>query len=248
MQTGGAGQVYRMDNFSELPDLPLSYLCFRCGEETDLFFHHQPNDPRYCFEIFRRAIQQKDELAWDCLYHRYFKLVAGWAERHPLARQVDEDTELLVNEAFEKMWAVMTPEKMDHFHNLKSILRYLQMCVHSILTDRMRSMEKADRLEEVDNQEERVSAAEPAGPGVEEEVFRQSGASELWSLMKERLKTEKERRVIYGTFILAHKPAEFCYLYPGTFKDVREVYLVKDNLLERLRRDTALRSMFQELA
>jgi DNA-directed RNA polymerase specialized sigma24 family protein len=236
-----------MDFSSDLSDTSLSFLCFRCAEETDLFFHHKLSDPRFCFEIFRRAIGQKDNQAWECLYLRYGKLVAGWVERHPLSGVVEEDTELLVNQAFEKMWSVINPEKMANFHDLKSILRYLQMCVHSVLTDLARASEKSYRLDEFEEQGERLHPAEPA-PGVEEGVMEQSGAAALWTMMKERLKTEKERRIIYGTYILALKPAELCELYPGTFKDVQEVYVVKNNLIERLRRDADLKALFQEIA
>lgn len=234
-----------MDNPSELSSMSQSFLCFRCGEETELFFQRKPQDPRYCFELFRRAVVLKDELAWECIYHRFLRLVTGWVERHPLYHAVEEDSDLLVNWSFEKMWAVMTPEKFTNFPDLKSLLRYLQMCVHSVITDVMRAREKTQRIEEREDQDERRADLVAGEVNLEEQVFQQFEASELWKMIKERLKNEKEQRVLYGMFVLALKPAELYELYPGTFQNVREVYGIKDNLLERLRRDSALRAMFQ---
>ena len=40
-------------------------LAHRCRQETDLFFRRLENDERYCFELFRRAIETKNEQAWN---------------------------------------------------------------------------------------------------------------------------------------------------------------------------------------
>jgi len=51
---------------------------------------------------------------------------------------------------------------------------------------------------------------------------------------------EKERRVVYGSFVLALKPRELYAQFRETFRDVKEVYRVKENVLARLRRDAEL--------
>jgi hypothetical protein len=54
------------------------------------------------------------------------------------------------------------------------------------------------------------------------------------------LHDEKERRVVYGSFVLALKPRELYAQFQDTFRDVNEVYRVKENVLARLRRDAEL--------
>jgi hypothetical protein len=63
---------------------------------------------------------------------------------------------------------------------------------------------------------------------------------EFWEEVDARLRDEKERRVVYGSFVLALKPRELCAQFPETFCDVNQVYRIKENVLARLRRDTEL--------
>lgn len=228
-----------MSTHSELRALSLNAIRFRCAEESERFFSRQKHDPRYCFEMFRRAVLNRDELAWECVYTQYLPLVKGWVERHSLFPAVDEESQYFVNWAFEKMWVVLSPEKFHRFPDLKSILRYLQMCVHSALVDYMRAREQAALL--TDEVGEDTELENPDDIPVEEQVFSRSQAESLWSMLDSRLKNEKERRVVYGSFVLALKPGDLLIQFPYVFQDVNEIYLIKENILARLRRDGELR-------
>ena len=46
--------------------------------------------------------------------------------------------------------------------------------------------------------------------------------------------------MVYGSFVLALKPRELYAQFRETFRDVKEVYRVKENVLARLRRDAEL--------
>lgn len=225
----------------------MNFLCLRCREETERFFLRQETDPRYCFELFRRAIITSDQFAWDCLYHRYYRLVSSWVERHPLYQMLNEDTDMLVNLAFEKMWSVLSAEKFTHFLELKALLRYLQLCVHSVMVDLSRGRERTTGLEQAHHE---ALADSPVNepftiPAPEAQVAERMQSAELWGLLESRIKNEKERHVLEGMFVLALKPAEVFALYPGSFQDVREVYQVRDNLLARLRRDAQLKALYE---
>jgi hypothetical protein len=226
---------------TEIDLLTLSGLRHRCSQESDRFFRRLSHDPRYCYELFRRAILSRDEHAWELIYQQYQPLVAGWVERHSLFQALDEETQYFVNRSFQKMWAVFTPQKFAGFPDLKSILRYLQMCVHSAIVDYARGREQAFMLE--DELEELPAHAGTDEPDLEDQVLSKTQAEALWRWLDERFKNEKERRVVYGCFVLALKPGEVYTLYPGVFKDVKEVYVVKDNLLARLRRDSELKEL-----
>ena len=62
----------------------------------------------------------------------------------------------------------------------------------------------------------------------------------FWDEIDARLRSDKERRVVYGSFVLALKPRELYAQSPDLFRDVREVYRVKENVMARLRRDAEL--------
>ncbi|MCA9869589.1 MAG: hypothetical protein KC487_04300, partial [Anaerolineae bacterium] len=59
---------------------------------------------------------------------------------------------------------------------------------------------------------------------------------------------DKERAVIYASFVLGMKPAELLESQPQLFDDIKDVYRTKQNVLERLRRDTQLASKLVDAA
>ncbi len=228
----------------EISTLSLSGLRHRCAEESDRFFKRLGHDPRFCFELFRRAITRHDQQAWEILYVQYQPLVASWVERHALFPSFNEETQFFVNWAFEKMWTALSADKFARFPDLKAVLRYLQMCVHSVLVDFMRSHERASFLEDELQEQPVPDPDEKNQP--ENQALERSQGEALWSWLEGKLKDEKERCIVYGSFILDLKPGELQAYYRDVFSDVKEIYKVKDNLLSRLKRDEELRQFFSD--
>ena len=226
---------------SNLQRLTLASLANRCAQETELFFQRQRHDPRYGFELFRRAILERNQQAWEIVYAQYRPLVAGWVQRHPAFESAGEEAQFFANSAFEKLWASLTPDRFGRFSNLASVLRYLQMCVHSVILDHLRAAERAER--EVSAETLIVDLTEP-GPTIEDQALNRAQREEFWECLNARLRDEKERRVIYGSFVLALKPGALYEQFRGLFSDVDEIYRVKQNVLTRLRRDPELKKLF----
>lgn len=224
----------------EITSLTLTGLAHRCSEETHLFFRRMEYDPRYCYELFRRAIVDADQDAHACLYDQYLPLVAGWVERHPAFRAANEEMDYFVNRAFEKLWHAITPAKFTRFGDLKSLLRYLKMCTNSAIVDFNRGRELAVIEEGSDSEEMRVA---PAPGDIEEDTIARVDRGRFWHLIEERLNGEKEWAVIYASFVLGMKPAELLDSQPRLFDDIKDVYRTKQNVLERLRRDVELASL-----
>jgi DNA-directed RNA polymerase specialized sigma24 family protein len=226
-----------MSLHTDLRLLALAGVAHRCRQETALFFQRQSYDPRYCFELFRRAIVGHDQRAWELIYTQYCPLVAGWVERHSAFPGSGEEAQYFVNRAFEKMWAALNPDKFSRFSDLGSLLRYLQMCVHSVILDQVRVAERCV----VGVQAEGLAAEKStSGPIVEDQALDWVHRQEFWREINARVHNEKERRVVYGSFILALKPRELYARFRETFRDVDEVYRIKENVLARLRRDAGL--------
>jgi len=163
--------------------------------------------------------------------------VTGWVRRHPAFPESGEEASYFVNRAFEKMWAALTPTKFLRFPNLKSLLRYLQVCVHSVILDHVRAAEQAT----VEIQVEFSFQGNGANlPVVEEQALARVQRQEFWAKITVRLRNDKERRVLYGSFVLGLKPRELYAEFQNTFSDVNEIYRIKENVLARLRRDAEL--------
>src|SRR5436305_1679669 len=112
-----------------------------CSEETNKFFRPTVSNDRYCLELFRRAIVKRDDDAWACIYQQYAPLVLTWVTQHQSATPIlgQEGSAPLVNAAFAKFSQALTPAKMENFVSLAAILKYLKLCVHSVVADEVRA-------------------------------------------------------------------------------------------------------------
>jgi DNA-directed RNA polymerase specialized sigma24 family protein len=220
--------------------MKLARLADECARESRRFFRREPYDPGFCYEIFRRAIMQADERAWQMIYEQYTSLVTSWVYKHAAFHASAEQADYFVNRAFERMWSAITPDKFGQYPDLSVLLRYLQMCVHSAIIDHARRSSQAE-LE--------LEAFEHDYPGtsrldMEEHVLDALQRSQLWEEIKKRLNDEEEEVVIYASFALGLKARQILENYPERFADIDKVYLVKQNVLARLRRDDALKELF----
>jgi DNA-directed RNA polymerase specialized sigma24 family protein len=219
-------------------------LAQKCAQETKLYFNYLTNDTKYCFELFRRAISERSNLAWKAIIVQYKPSVARWvnrwADKHPdfpLAREEEED---FINEAFIRFWNHFTTDKFGKAQGLDDVLKYLKMCVNSAILDIWRKMQHRQfdqKLESNDDGEE--SAPVEPGPTPEELVQN----DEIWQLIQSRLKDKKEYTVVYASFHLALSPRQIIAEYPNIFQDINEVYQCKANVLARLARDPELRKL-----
>ena len=229
-----------MLHLTDFETLTLTGIAHRCAQETELFFQRKGYNPRYCFELFRRAIMERNQRAWELVYNQYRSLVGSWVKRHSAFPSSGEEAQYFVNRAFEKMWVAVTPDRFGRFPDLKSLLRYLQTCVHSVVLDQVRVAEQAEVGAEADI----ASVEGEAGDTTpEDQALAHVQGQELWDQISKRLRNDREHRVMYGSFVLALKPREIYAEGKDTFRDVREVYRVKENVLARLRRDAELKKL-----
>jgi hypothetical protein len=63
---------------------------------------------------------------------------------------------------------------------------------------------------------------------------------DLWKAIDRELRTDTERLVVRLSFAAGLSPREIKALHPELFPDISEVYRLKRNLIERLRRSQAI--------
>src|ERR1051326_4930899 len=126
-------------------------LAQRCADEQQLFRQHAPSDDRYCLELFRRAIRQRDEHAWDVLYQQFSSTMLGWLRRHPCANRLrDQDApDVYLTDAFRRFWVATSSSSAatPHFATLASVLAYLRSCLNAVVLDEMRQIQARQREE-----------------------------------------------------------------------------------------------------
>ncbi|GAC1567670.1 MAG: sigma-70 family RNA polymerase sigma factor [Ktedonobacteraceae bacterium] len=230
------------DSASHLESLSINDLARCCSEETSKFLKQSASNDRYCLELFRRAITRRSEDAWACIYQQYAPLVLTWVNQHQSATSLlgQDGSAPLVNAAFAKFSQAITPTKMDNFDSLAAVLKYLKMCVHSVIADEVRSRQARQYEETLELIEHEPASDDPA-----DDVVSNISAQGLWQVIQEELNGEDERILIYLAYVHGMKPGEISSLHNRLFPTVEDVYRIKRNVLERLRRNRRLQLLFK---
>jgi RNA polymerase sigma factor (sigma-70 family) len=215
--------------------LDVDRLADECADQTARFFSRVTHDASYCYELFRRAIVGRNSYAWEKIYRQYQPLVASWVRRHSGLQAAGEEVDYFVNCAFDKMWSAIDAPKFNQFHDVADLLRYLQMCVHSVIVDHTRS----HQLREV-NLESSVALPAQDLLSAEGQVTDQLERHRLWQIVAGLTRDEKESIVLQSSFLYGLKPSEIYASNVDRFESMDELYRVKRNLLNRLRRNPSL--------
>jgi DNA-directed RNA polymerase specialized sigma24 family protein len=219
---------------ADLRELPLVGIAQGCQKESQRYFQHLPYDPRYCYELFRRAIVERNQQAWDLLYTQYLPLIQGWIKKYKNSVTGGERVAEFVNAAFAKFALAVNAEKFKGFPNLKSVLRYLEMCADSVMIDHQRA---ANRQQELDH--------EPAKPDFVENLLDELTRQELWKRIERHLRDDTEKLLMFSLYGLGMKPSEVCQQWPEQFPDIRRTQQIHQNILDRLRRDLAIWQLYK---
>jgi hypothetical protein len=190
-----------------------------------------------CYELFRRAVCQRDELAWELVVVRWRGLVLSYARQHPSWPLVAGDADDWATRTFERFWKAVGPDRFDGFPNLPALLKYLKMCAHSAVLNAARTVQAGVvPLED---------AADVGSNTVEPVVVDTLATEALWRTVEAELRDESERLVAYLSFVLDLKPSEIVSRHPDRFADAADVYRVKRNVIDRLRRNPDIRGFMQ---
>jgi hypothetical protein len=219
----------------------LDDLVRRTAGETARFFRGEASDTRYGFELFRRAIVARDDVAWAALYALYEGMVCGWLARHPQFGLTGEEPENLVNMVFAKMWTAVDAAKFAHFADLAALLGYLKMCAHSVVVDHARRARRYADGQAAEwpgqggweSQAERMTAW---APSPEDTVIDRLSADALWREVHAQLHDELEALVLYCSVVLDETPREIYTHHKERFASVQQVYSIKRNVMARLAR------------
>nr|HID12867.1 hypothetical protein [Anaerolineae bacterium] len=172
-------------------------LAEKCREESEKFRQGQASDGRPCFALFRRAIVDGDQQAWNAICDQYRPLVVHWLGVGNGEVEVDD----LVNVAFEKFLRAVAPSRFDRqFGHLGEILRLFHDCARSAAIDDWRRRKRREQgLEEMAEQ----LRAESEEVSVEERALTGVALDELYRRCRTLLKDEQERlafRLSSGSF------------------------------------------------
>jgi len=207
--------------------MSLTLLAEYCTQEMNKYRQNEPDDERYGLEIFRRAVTLHDHDAWATLQRQFTENVRFWFAHHTYrdaALRYDNE-QSYIDDTFERFWQSVSNRALT-FTSLAGVLRYLRLCLHCAIIDTLRVYTRP-RLEALPEQ------GDPDEPQVEDRYHQ----SELWETIRNLLTNERERRVAYLHFHCNLKPREIIRYCPGEFVSEGEIYRLKRNIMERIKRN-----------
>lgn len=222
--------------------LGLRELAQRCADQEALYRQHgkEASDPRFCYELFCRAVLHKDEAAWSLIYEQYEPQVVHWIRQNPVFRSTQQPADYFVNASFAKFWRAVSPQTFrKHLKTLGAVLLYLKKCVGSTLYNYQRTTKRESIWSDLDG-----LAIEPPNPTserpVEHQLSAEDAAEQLWELIGTLLKGEREQAAMEN-FTLGKKARHIQVDYAHLFDDTKAIYRTKENLLKRFRRNQDLK-------
>jgi hypothetical protein len=215
--------------YEESPrSMSVQALTERCMKELQNYGRGAPSDDRFGMELFYRALAQGNSLAWEAVQQCFTEIMCRWMRSHPLldvACRYDSE-ENYVALGFARFWQAMVNKQNSTFQSLGAAMKYLRACLHAGVIDTLRTYSRA-----------RVVGLPEPGEAGEPSCEDNYDSGELWQVIHHLLTDERERRVAYLLYHCGLKPraiTHFCY---EEFKDVREIYHIRRNIIDRLRRN-----------
>ena len=211
------------------PDqMSLATLEKRCQQEMINYRKGQIYNDRYCLEIFYRALKKQDDRASELLVQSFRGMAIGWLRSHPrydnAMRHESEDNYVI--EAFARFWNARH-DKSTNFETLGAALDYLKRCLSTAVQDTLRFYEK-----------QMVQLPEPGTGSSDEPVaHEEDDGRELWEVLQSFLPTEREKQLAFLLYHCNLKPREIMQHSPGVFSDVKEIYHLRRNIIDRLERN-----------
>lgn len=239
----------------KLEDLPLDALVGLCQEQMALYREQKLSDPASCFEIWRRALQQRDEAAWEAIHRLYINIVRGWIRKQTGQwPRLPFEEESLINGAFFRTFRSIPPENFERFPSLSKLLQYFKLCCISEVLDTLRhynavapelpSLDRGRDGDE-DGQDEISNLLSP--DNVEEAASNQADRTRFWKVVERHLPKAADKAAIFARFVEGLPPREILHFYPQYFADIEAVNRCLKNGLWRLRQDPELKNWFKEL-
>jgi hypothetical protein len=209
--------------------LPTAELARRCAVEAGRFARGESHEDRYAIELLERAFAG-DPVAYAAFLGQYRWTVLTWVRRHR-AYGIEEDDSYWVDCTFERFWRTVHKRGLDRFPTLATIVQYLKLCAHSVLMDNARVRQANRCLVPID-----VQATQVPAERMDESVLGEMVAHDLWQAIERELKTEPEREVAWLSFVAGLTPRQILRQRADLFQTIDDIYRLKRNVLERLRR------------
>jgi RNA polymerase sigma factor (sigma-70 family) len=227
-------------------ELSIIELSQRCQQESKEYRSNRPHNEAYCLELFRRAIVNHNQAAWEAIYEQYQLLVINWVRQHNRFEQINEEVMYLANATFARFWRTISKQQESfEIDTLGKLLNYLKRCVYSSIEDIYRQQQRRPSQVIIENELSEARVDDTMSPEVR--IVHQLEIDALaWAILR-RLQGEAEMVVARLSWVEGLSPREIQARKPDLFSKVERVYQVKRNILTRLQRDPEIQKLWRQM-
>jgi len=178
------------------------------------------------YELFRRAILERDAEAWAAIHARYRPLLISWAYRCGAGTYTAESADDIADQALARAWVALTPAHFAAFPSLARLLSYLRACVATTVIDSIRAKAAAERAQQA------LDTPAPATPG--QIVLASLDRDALWRAVIALVATPAEQIVLVESLVYGFPPRMILARHPQLFPDIATIYSTKRSVFNRL--------------
>ncbi len=192
--------------------------------------HNEPFDGRYLLAVVHRAIAEQTDEAWSLFQDCFSPTVRSWFRSHH-SRDVAllwDSEENYIAMTFSRFWLSMRDRHVE-FATLSAALSYLHATLNGVLIDTVR-----DHLR-LRSREDSLPEPECSIELSTEDIY---DSQHLWRSVQALLVDERQRRLAYLLYYCGLKPRDIARVCSQEFADVKDIYSLTHNILERLRRNS----------
>ncbi|NJM08427.1 sigma-70 family RNA polymerase sigma factor [Candidatus Gracilibacteria bacterium] len=224
-------------SIADMPHFSLEQVAAGCRAEAE---RSRSTELGYCFELFRRALEQLDQAAWQAVVAQYQRLILRWL--HGVGLSTDDTlAEDVAHEVIERFWRTLagrcTPLTA-RFPHVGALLKYMRQCAVTTVLDRRRSERQRERL--LEQAQHAYQLDLPVATAGEDDIVERIARSEQLHRVRAWVKAEVgdplEQLVLRLSYSDDLSPAEIASRYPEHFADAALVRQIKERVLRRARR------------
>ncbi len=192
-------------------------------------YSQETADGRCCLEIFHRAIVEHTDQAWSALHQHLAAKVRLWLRNHPYRKSAlrHDSEENYVAQTFSRFWYAVRRQHIE-FLSQQAALSYLRATLNAVILDTLRYHTRTREVALPD-------------PDIAEELVAPDTKDShlLLDTLKKLLPDEREQRLAYLLYYCGLKPREIVIHCAAEFNDIKEIYRLNHNIMEKLRRNRA---------
>ena len=201
-----------------------------CMLELQRFGSQASTDDQLTLEVVHRVIAEQTDEAWSALQECFHETIRVWLRCHPncdLALQLDTE-ENYVAQTFSRFWYATRTQQIA-FTSLSAVLAYLRATLGGVITDTLRFHLRSCAR--------KVPLPEP-GLSNELTVEELLESEHLWLEIQKLLHDQHERRLFSLLYFYGLKPSEIVARCPQEFPEVKDIYRLNKNIVDKLRRNS----------